>query len=194
MAALEGGNRGRATALIEEDLRESQGFGARPRVQLYDDLMGSAVLASLGGETARAARLWGAAEATREAVGLSLPIWEHTPTDFGVELDAARSRLGEEAFAAAWSEGRAMSAEEAVEYALGTEGDAPQDASASPLLSGREVEVLVLVAEGLTNPQVAQRLYLSPRTVGQHLRSVFRKLGVPSRAAAAREALERGLI
>ena len=61
-------------------------------------------------------------------------------------------------------------------------------------LSAREVEVLVLVAEGLTNPQVADRLYLSPRTVGQHLRSIYRKLGVPSGAAAAREAVERHLI
>jgi DNA-binding CsgD family transcriptional regulator len=56
------------------------------------------------------------------------------------------------------------------------------------------VEVLRLVAEGLTDAQVARRLYLSPRTVGQHLRSIYRKLGVPSRAAAAREALQRGLM
>ena len=61
------------------------------------------------------------------------------------------------------------------------------------LLSKREIEVLVLVAEGLTNPQVAQGLYLSPRTVGQHLRSIYRKLGVSSRAAA-REAVDRRLI
>lgn len=54
--------------------------------------------------------------------------------------------------------------------------------------------MLRLVAQGMTNSLVAQRLYLSPRTVGGHLRSVYRKLGVTSRAAAAREALERGLI
>jgi len=56
------------------------------------------------------------------------------------------------------------------------------------------MEVLRLVAQGLTNPQIAGKLYLSPRTVGGHLRSAYRKLGVSSRAAAAREALERGLI
>jgi DNA-binding CsgD family transcriptional regulator len=61
-------------------------------------------------------------------------------------------------------------------------------------LSAREAEVLRLVADGLTDAQAAQRLYLSPRTVGQHLRSVYKKLGVPSRAAAARRAVERGLI
>ncbi len=60
-------------------------------------------------------------------------------------------------------------------------------------LSAREVEVLRLVAAGLTNPQVAAHLFLSPRTVGQHLRSIYTKLGVPSRAAASRWAAEHDL-
>jgi DNA-binding NarL/FixJ family response regulator len=50
------------------------------------------------------------------------------------------------------------------------------------------------VADGLTDGQVAQKLYISPRTVGQHLHSVYKKLGVPSRAAAARRAVERDLL
>lgn len=61
-------------------------------------------------------------------------------------------------------------------------------------LSAREVEVLRLVAEGLSNPQVGERLFLSPRTVEQHLRSIFNKTGVPSRTAAARWAAEHGLV
>ena len=61
-------------------------------------------------------------------------------------------------------------------------------------LSAREMEVLRLVAQGLTNPEVAERLFLSPRTVGQHLRSIFNKLGVSSRTAASRIAIERGLL
>jgi DNA-binding CsgD family transcriptional regulator len=60
-------------------------------------------------------------------------------------------------------------------------------------LSAREVEVLRLVAQGLTNAQAAERLYLSPRTVDQHLRSIYNKLGVSSRAAAARWAAEHNL-
>jgi DNA-binding CsgD family transcriptional regulator len=60
-------------------------------------------------------------------------------------------------------------------------------------LSVREVEVLRLVAEGLSSAEVAGRLVLSPRTVEQHLRSIYNKLGVSSRAAATRFAVEHGL-
>jgi class 3 adenylate cyclase len=67
-------------------------------------------------------------------------------------------------------------------------------AAASPGgLSAREIEVLRLVAEGLTDAQVAERLFLSRRTVNQHLRSIYNKLGVSTRAAATRFAVEHGL-
>jgi DNA-binding CsgD family transcriptional regulator/tetratricopeptide (TPR) repeat protein len=61
-------------------------------------------------------------------------------------------------------------------------------------LTAREVEVLRLVAEGLTDAQVAERLFLSTRTVNQHLRTIYNKLGVSSRAAATRFVTERGLL
>jgi DNA-binding CsgD family transcriptional regulator len=61
-------------------------------------------------------------------------------------------------------------------------------------LTAREVEVLRLVAEGMTDAEVAERLYLSPRTVSSHLRSVYNKIGVGSRAAASRFAVENSLI
>jgi DNA-binding NarL/FixJ family response regulator len=72
-----------------------------------------------------------------------------------------------------------------------------QEAPASEYPAGlttREVEVVKLVAEGMTNAQIAQRLYLSPRTVHRHLNSVYRKIGTNSRAAAARFATEHGLL
>lgn len=69
---------------------------------------------------------------------------------------------------------------------------APQ--ASQTILSPREIEVLRLVADGLTDGQTAQKLYISPRTVGQHLRSIYRKLDVPSRAAAVRRAAELDLI
>ena len=70
--------------------------------------------------------------------------------------------------------------------------DAPQPAYPAGL-SAREIEVLRLVAAGLTNAQVAERLFVSRRTIDQHLRSIYGKLGVPSRAAATRIAVEQGL-
>jgi DNA-binding CsgD family transcriptional regulator len=60
-------------------------------------------------------------------------------------------------------------------------------------LTGREVGVLRVVAEGLTNTQVARRLHLSEHTVAAHLRSIFTKTGVANRSAATRYALEHGL-
>ncbi len=61
-------------------------------------------------------------------------------------------------------------------------------------LSARELEVLGLVAEGLSNQQVAQRLFLSQATVKTHLAHVFGKLGVDSRTAAVARATELGLL
>jgi DNA-binding NarL/FixJ family response regulator len=61
-------------------------------------------------------------------------------------------------------------------------------------LTAREVEVLRLVAGGMSNIQVAQRLFLSPRTVSTHLTSIYHKLGVESRAAAVRFASEHNLV
>jgi DNA-binding NarL/FixJ family response regulator len=60
-------------------------------------------------------------------------------------------------------------------------------------LTSREVEVLKLVAAGMTSVQVATELFLSPRTVEAHLTSIYHKLGVTSRAGATRFALEHGL-
>lgn len=62
------------------------------------------------------------------------------------------------------------------------------------LLSKRETDVLRLVSDGFTDREVAERLYISPRTVNQHLRSIYSKFGVNSRAAATRYAVEHDLI
>jgi DNA-binding CsgD family transcriptional regulator len=60
-------------------------------------------------------------------------------------------------------------------------------------LTPREIEVLCLVAKGMTDAEVANKLYISPRTVSQHLRSVYGKLDVSSRSAATRFAIEHNL-
>ncbi len=70
-----------------------------------------------------------------------------------------------------------------------------------PVTSGRgwdalteaELRVIALVAEGLTNPQIAARLFVSAQTVKTHMKNVFRKLGVSSRAELAALATRKGL-
>jgi len=61
-------------------------------------------------------------------------------------------------------------------------------------VTAREVDVLRLVAEGLTDAQAAEKLVLSPRTISSHLRSIYNKLGVNSRVAATRFAFENHLV
>ena len=89
-----------------------------------------------------------------------------------------------------------MSPEQAIEYALEQETDPEQPGPvAYPAgLSDREVEVLRLVATGLTNAEVAEKLFLSSRTVEWYLGSIYRKLGIHSRTEAARFAVEHGLL
>ena len=104
---------------------------------------------------------------------------------------AARSQLDEEAFQAAWAEGRAMKPEQVIEYALDL-STTPETYPAG--LSAREVEVMRLVARGMTNAEVAGRLFISSRTVDWHLGSIYRKLGFKSRTEATRFAVEHGLL
>jgi predicted ATPase/DNA-binding CsgD family transcriptional regulator len=156
-------------------------------------LEGLARVTSTRGDHERAARIFGAAEALLEAAGD--PLYAHAQDRAYYEraVDALRSRLGEKSFRAVWSEGRAMEMEEAVEYALEPrESSAPRSYPAG--LSGREVEVLRLVATGMTSAQVAKELFISPNTVNRHLGSIYGKLGVSSRAAAARFASEHNLV
>ncbi|MGI8475512.1 MAG: LuxR C-terminal-related transcriptional regulator, partial [Thermomicrobiales bacterium] len=71
----------------------------------------------------------------------------------------------------------------------------PATATPPPFaLTPRELEVLRLLADGLTDVAIGVRLFISPRTVSHHLRSVYAKIGVSSRSGATRFALERGLI
>jgi two-component system nitrate/nitrite response regulator NarL len=65
---------------------------------------------------------------------------------------------------------------------------------ARPSLSPREVEILLLAAEGNTTPEIAAQLHLSPATVKTHLQKVYDKLGVTDRTSAVAAALRRGLL
>jgi two-component system, NarL family, nitrate/nitrite response regulator NarL len=66
--------------------------------------------------------------------------------------------------------------------------------SGSPLLSERESQVLRLIADGLSAPEIGARLFISPSTVKTHVKNLFAKLGVSDRAAAVAEGMRRGLL
>jgi DNA-binding NarL/FixJ family response regulator len=75
--------------------------------------------------------------------------------------------------------------------------DAPTAAPAPPrehALTKRELDVARLVAQGLTNPQIAERLGLRPRTVSSHLDNIYARLRIGSRAALTRYVIEAGLL
>jgi DNA-binding NarL/FixJ family response regulator len=76
----------------------------------------------------------------------------------------------------------------------GPAGTRPASATALPAgLTSRQSDVLRLLATGLSNKQIAAELYLSTATVERHLATIYRNLGLRSRVAAARFALDNGL-
>jgi non-specific serine/threonine protein kinase len=132
-------------------------------------------------------------------------------------LRPAREALGPAAAESAWAEGAAMTVEEAVRYALTEEPEgeplsmpAPSGgatdgtrahpdtqerrASGAAPLSPREAEVAILVARGLTNPQIASALIISERTAARHVEHILAKLGFATRAQIAVWAAEHRLL
>jgi non-specific serine/threonine protein kinase len=167
-------------------------------VGTFYTILGLAGVAAWRGEGARSARLWGAAEALREAAGFTMSPWTVSNMAYERHLAHARSQLDEAAWEAAWSEGREMTPEQALDYALEPAPEpqqepAPSNATYPAGLSPREAEVLTLVARGLSNARIAEELFISPRTVERHLNSIYHKVDVDSRVAAARFAAEHGL-
>jgi DNA-binding CsgD family transcriptional regulator len=171
------------------------------KLNIVDCLEGLAGVVAAQGELTWGARIWGAAEALRDAMGTPIPpIYR---IEYERPVTAVRTQLGEKVFAEAWAEGRAMTPEQVLAVQIpGTkpisEGPSTPPTKSTPTypagLTSREVEVLRLVAQGLTDAQVAEQLVISPRTVNTHLTSIYNKLGVNSRASAARFAVEQHLI
>ena len=186
---------GRARDLFEEGLELSAEVGNETDVARY--LEGLAAVAASEDMIVRAGRLWGTEEALLEKIEVGVHTYVPDRSLHRSQVAAARGRLGEEAFEAAWKEGRAMSLEDTIEYALDRsttpeETVTPETYPAG--LSAREVEVLHLVAHGMTNAEVAEKLFISSRTVGWHLSSIYRKVGFSSRTEAVRFAVEHNLL
>ncbi|MCA1677574.1 MAG: tetratricopeptide repeat protein [Actinobacteria bacterium] len=137
------------------------------------------------GRYEHAARLLGAAEALREANGYARPAPESSRYEAYVRL--LRQRLGAERFDEAVTEGAALSIEEAVCEALRSRDRRGRPPSGWPSLTPSERQVARLAGAGLTNPEIAERLFLSLSTVKFHLSNILRKLGIASRREIAHE-------
>jgi DNA-binding CsgD family transcriptional regulator len=126
---------------------------------------------------------------------------EHHLRDLPDLADHIAARLGPDRFAELVSDGSTMELNSAALYAheqlqLARERVATRAATPDRPgdLSGREVEVLLLVAEGLTTREIAERLYISPKTADHHIQHIYTKLGVSSRAAATLWAFQHGVV
>src|SRR5207247_381744 len=111
--------------------------------------------------------------------------------DYNAAVAAGRQALGENGFDAAWAEGAAMTPDEACDYAARGRGERKRPSAGWAALTPMEEKVVALVAEGLTNPQVGERLFISRHTVDSHLRHIFAKLGVSTRTELAAQAARR---
>jgi DNA-binding CsgD family transcriptional regulator len=160
------------------------------------------ILAATKGNILQAALLLGAAEqmATAGGFGIELP-----GRDWVERLIAeAKAKVAENAWNKEYKAGQTMAkgADTAVnvldvlaEYLNDSSGSKKTEASPPPAgLTAREMDILRLVAQGLTDLQIAQTLTISPRTVNAHVTSIYHKIGVNSRTAATRFAIERKMV
>jgi non-specific serine/threonine protein kinase len=150
-------------------------------------LEGLGLVALAEGDPTRMIRLASAANALRAIRGgRPDPDWTK-PVEEG--LAGARAMLSRQAADAAWRQAAGFDMQEAISYAIG-KAAAPATSPGSPL-TGREKQVAALIAEGLTNSQVAGRLKIAGRTADAHVEHIRNKLGLRSRSQIAIWAHER---
>ncbi len=170
----------------ERDAQDALASAADAKAYLHvpDILDHLADLAARSGGHREAVRLFGAAHAIRDRAGAAA----RGGAEYDAALVALREALGEASFESGWSEGDALSVEEAIAYARRGRGGRKRAATGWGALTPTELDVAKLVSEGLGNKEIAARLFVSPRTVQSHLTHVYAKLSVTSRMQLAREA------
>jgi non-specific serine/threonine protein kinase len=193
-ALLELGDYERAEAMLSEGLLLSWQVGNK--WYTIAALEGLAGTATARGEWERAARLFGAVEAIAKANGVAVH-----PADRATNeryIATIRSHLDGATFARAGDVESAVSLEQVISEALKKTSpvvNAPvaPDPAVTAGLTGRELDVLRLLAQGLSDRDIAAMLFLSPRTIGGHITNLLSKLELDSRTAAAVFAVRHGL-
>ena len=198
LAAQGQGDHERAAELYTEGIKSSAEVDDKANIAYCLD--GLAQVAAAQGEVERAARLFGAAEASLEAAGGALYDFVQDRSVHDQVVEAVRSRLDEVTFSAAWAEGGAMSVSEVVEYAISGEEVAapssptpkqPLDGGREAVLTRREMEIAALIAQGLTNRQIATELSISEHTAANHIAKTLKKLGLRSRSQLTAGVIEQ---
>jgi predicted ATPase/DNA-binding CsgD family transcriptional regulator len=183
----------RAQALFRESLEAQRAQNNREGV--LEGLLGLAALASTTGLAAESARLYAAAVANGR--GKSGVLWPPERIEYELYIGLVHAKLSDAEFEAEQAQGRALSMEEAAEYALnlpfGLPSSSQNGSEPTQELSGREREVVALIARGLSNGEIADELVLSKRTVEHHVANILSKLGFTNRAQIVRWAVENGL-
>jgi len=172
----------------EHDAREALTLAADIKGYLIipDVLECLAALAAGAGNNREAARLLGAARALRGRTGqVRFKIYDAA---HDMLVAALREALGDNEFEDVWSEGEALSTDEAIAYSQRGRGERKRPSTGWESLTPAELNVVRLVSEGLPNKDIAARLFLSARTVQAHLSHVYSKLGLASRVQLAQEA------
>jgi LuxR family maltose regulon positive regulatory protein len=164
---------------------------------LAETLVSIGILAAECGDPERAARSFGAASTLRSSSGAVMSNW--TRPAYERAEAAARAALTPEVFAEQWAVGEGWSLDDAIADAGGIDpsamasGEAPADAMAAFNLTPREVEVLRLLATGLSDREIGEALFVGTRTVNYHVANLLAKLELDSRVAAAAFAVRHGL-
>jgi predicted ATPase/DNA-binding CsgD family transcriptional regulator len=151
---------------------------------------GLSLVAAARGNNERALRL--AAVVSRMSREWSLSAWPLRINQLDEASRRARMRLGTRKSEGAWNDGQAMSTARALEYALGEDKPQGETSAETGLLSRRERDVVALVAQGMTNRMIADRLFIAERTAEGHVERIRNKLGVRSRIEVATWAVEHG--
>lgn len=175
----------------ERDAHDALACAADTGAQLGlpDVFDGLAGLAARAASYPEAARLFGAAEAIRQRTGeVRYAIHQ---TDYEASIAALRDAMGQNDFDAGWAEGAALSTEEAIAYARRGRGERKRPSTGWASLTPAERDVVRLLSEGLSNKEIATRLFVSPRTVETHLTHVYTKLELSSRVQLAQEVTRR---